>query len=129
MDKLKAALEALAAYDKAKQACLDFVTEGPARGFGTCVMSEEHRRADSYGNFECSECGNRHLIDKHANTWKFCASCGSEILRWDHAPRDTEIRFSGFASEDSKPKPRMAYFTVKDSRPATSQVSYRRTTK
>jgi len=39
------------------------------------------------------------------------------ILRWDHAPSDTEIRFSGFASEDSKPEPRTAYFFVKDSRP------------
>ena len=83
-EKSKAARKAFEAYEKAVAAAQAFIASGPPRGLGTTVMEEEENYHG--GDFHCSECQGR-TRDK---SWKFCAFCGAEIVRFvKHGPTNT----------------------------------------
>ena len=79
-DKLKAAQEAFAAYERALQAAQDVVDDGPPTGLGTTLMIEVDRTEWS-NKFACCEC-KKCVLHQGIPTWKFCPHCGAEIIRW-----------------------------------------------
>ncbi len=77
------ARNALTAYDEALAAIEKLKSQGafPSGSGGTVFTSKSAPNAFShYERFSCSECGKDH---SETDGWKFCPTCGSEILRFD----------------------------------------------
>lgn len=82
IDKIKAARVAFRAWERAVIAAQEALGSNPSEGImhgaGTCVMTSAPRYKYENPDFACSECKGRGKAD-----WKFCAFCGSEIMRFD----------------------------------------------
>lgn len=62
---------------------------GPARGLGTTIMAKQYDEYAGYSwrdeeRFECAEC--EFIARGDLRAWKFCASCGAEIMRFERKP-------------------------------------------
>jgi len=71
--------KAFAAYEAAVKAAKDIIEQGPPKGLGGSVMTKVGEWGQRY---TCSECNNE---SPARHDWKFCPSCGSEIIRFDVA--------------------------------------------
>jgi hypothetical protein len=74
---IEAARKAVEAYERAVQAVEKAFSGGPAHGRGTAVMRMNSGFITGRG--KCSECE-----ATGEDTWKFCAYCGAEIVRFEH---------------------------------------------
>jgi hypothetical protein len=77
--QIKAVRDAFQNYALAVAAAQEAIGDGPVHGLGTCVMTQEQGES-----FKCSECAREDL----AECWKFCAYCGTEIMRFDRHQED-----------------------------------------
>jgi rubrerythrin len=91
-DKLKQALaarRAFEAYEHAAALAQNFIDAGPV-SLGTTVMIElSASHGYRQGSFECAECG----YIGAASDWKFCPSCGKEIMRFERIKEPVLINY------------------------------------
>jgi|GEM_PF-3638393 len=94
LEQIEAARKAFQAYERAVTAAQEAIGDGPVHGLGTTVMVEKSNQ-----NFECSEC----KFIGWANSWKFCPSCGSEIMRFERP--DLPGQKISFVVVEPEPRP------------------------
>jgi hypothetical protein len=87
--QIAAARKAFHAYERALGAAQKALAHGPARGLGTAIMMKQYDEYPSYSwreaeEFKCSEC--EFIARGDLRGWKFCASCGAEIMRFERKP-------------------------------------------